>query len=226
MTRQEHLKFCKTCTNRDMDLKVGLICKLTGRIADFEGECESYNLDQAAVANINDEVELEGSEITNQISEQTLEKLKSEQSLPAAIFAGIFIGVIAAIAWAAITVATNMKIGIVAIAIGAAVGLGMRFFGKGIDPLFGISGAIIAIVSCVFGDILSIIGFVANEAQLGYFETLLRFDYSQIFNIMSEIASPMDLIFYAIAAFEGYKFSFRQFTQKDLYELENENKPK
>ncbi|EDP70505.1 hypothetical protein FBALC1_07098 [Flavobacteriales bacterium ALC-1] len=205
-----------------MDLKVGLVCKLTGRIADFEGECESYNLDEVAVAKMNDDIEMEGSEITAKVSDQTLEKLKSEQSLPAAIFAGIFIGILAAIAWAAITVVTNMKIGLVAIAIGAAVGLGMRHFGKGLDPIYGICGAIIALISCFFGDILSIIGFVANNAQLGYFETLIRFDYTQIFSIMSEIASPMDLIFYAIAAWEGYKFSFRQFTQKDLYKLENE----
>ncbi len=205
-----------------MDLKVGLVCKLTGRIADFEGECESFKLDEVAVAKMDDDIEMEGSEITAQISNETLEKLKSEQSLPAAIFAGMCIGILAAMAWAAITVATNMKIGLVAIAIGAAVGLGMRFFGKGIDPVYGVCGAIIAIISCVLGDALSIIGFIANEAQLNYFETLFRFDYSQIFSIMSEIASPMDLIFYAIAAYEGYKFSFRQFTKKDLYELENE----
>jgi len=37
MTRQEHLKFCKVCTNRDMDIKIGLICKLTGEIEAFEG---------------------------------------------------------------------------------------------------------------------------------------------------------------------------------------------
>jgi len=221
MTRQEHLKFCKTCINRDMDLKVGIICKLTNNIADFEGECESFSLDNVAVAKINDDIELQGSEITSQISNQTLEKIKSEQSLPAAIFAGIFIGVLAAIGWAAFTVATNMKIGLIAIAIGALVGLGMRYFGKGLDPIFGICGAILAILSCVFGDVLSIIGFIANNEQLGYFETLLLFDFSQTFNIMSEIAGPMDLIFYAIAAYEGYKFSFRQFTKKDLYEIEN-----
>ncbi|BAO76940.1 hypothetical protein [Winogradskyella sp. PG-2] len=206
-----------------MDLKLGLICKLTGNIADFEDECKSYNHDKVAIAKMNDDIEMEGSEITAQISNETLEKLKSEQSLPAAIFAGIFIGFLAAITWAAITVATNMKIGLVAIAIGAAVGLGMRYFGKGLDPIYGICGAIIAIISSFFGDILSIVGFAANEAQLGYFEALTRFDYSQMFSIMSEIASPMNLIFYAIAAFEGYKFSFRQFTQKDLYKLEKEN---
>lgn len=220
MTRHEHLKFCKTCTNREMDLKLGLVCKLTGRIANFEGECESYNHDETAVAKMDDEVEMVSSEITSKISESTLEKLKSEQSLPAAIFAGIFIGVLAAIAWAAITVSTGLKIGLVAIAIGAAVGFGMRFFGKGIDQIFGIYGGIIALVSCILGNLFSVIGFVAISEGLGLFETFLNFDYSYSFDVIKETASPMDLIFYAIAAWEGYKFSFRKFTQKDLYELE------
>jgi hypothetical protein len=203
-----------------MDLKAGLICKLTGKIADFENECESYNKDEAAISSMNDDVEMEGSEITSQISSETLEKLRAEQSLPAAIFSGIFIGILAAIAWAMITVTTNLKIGLVAIAIGFVVGLGMRQFGKGIDPIYGICGAVIALFSCFFGDIFSIIGFAANEADIGYFDALTRFDYSLIFEIMAEIASPMDFVFYAIAAYEGYKFSFRQFTKKDLYELD------
>ena len=107
MTRQEHLKFCKTCTNREMDLKIGLICKLTGKIADFENECPSYNEDEKALQTINNETEFVSDEITSRISESTLEKLKAEQNLPAALFAGVFIGVLAAFGWAAITVITE-----------------------------------------------------------------------------------------------------------------------
>ncbi|WP_232817857.1 hypothetical protein [Winogradskyella tangerina] len=223
MTRQEHLKFCKTCVNRKMDLKAGLLCQLTGRIADFEDECPSYQKDEKAIVAMDDEVEMVRDEITSRVSDATLEKLKSEQNLPAAIFAGIFIGVLAGFGWAAITVATGWQIGIVAIAIGAAVGFGMRFFGKGIDQIFGISGAIIALVSCIFGNLLSIIGFVAIEFDQGFFETFINFDFSYTFEILKETARPMDLFFYAIAAYEGYKFSFRKFTQKELHELERPN---
>lgn len=221
MTRQEHLKFCKTCVNRQMDLKVGLTCQLTGRIADFENECDSYKLDEQQVAELNDEVTFQRDEINTRLSEEKLNALKAEQNLPVAVFAGIFIGILAAIAWAFITVTTGYKVGIVAIGVGAAVGIGMRIFGKGIDPIFGICGAIIAVLSCFIGDLLSIVGLVAEAEELGFFETLSLFDYSQTFSIISEIASPMDFVFYAIAAAEGYKFSFRNFTEKELYDIEN-----
>lgn len=221
MTRQEHLKFCKVCVNKDLNLKKGIICKLTDEIADFENECESYVLDEAELAKMDNEVEMVSTEINSRISKSTLDKLKSEQNLSAAIFSGILIGILAACGWAAITIATNLKIGLVAIAIGAAVGFGMRFFGKGIDQIFGICGGVIAIISCILGNLFSVIGFVAIQENYGILETFLGFDYSYTFEVLQETASPMDLVFYAIAAFEGYKFSFRKFTEKDLYEIEN-----
>ncbi|MCB0399249.1 MAG: hypothetical protein KDD26_06410 [Winogradskyella sp.] len=221
MTRQEHLKFCKVCINKDLNLKKGIVCKLTGDIADFDNECESYVLDEAEVAKMDNEVTFQRGEINTRISQEKLDALKAEQSLPAAIFAGVFVGILAAMVWAFITVTTGYKIGIVAIGVGAAVGLGMRYFGKGIDSIYGIFGAIIAIISCFVGDLLSIIGLIADAESLGFFETLLLFDYSQTFNVIKEIASPMDFIFYAIAAAEGYKFSFRNFTEKELYEIDN-----
>lgn len=120
----------------------------------------------------------------------------------------------------AITVATGYQIGFMAIAVGALVGLSIRFVGKGVDKIFGISGGIIAVLSCVLGNFFSIIGFIANTEGLGYFETLNVFNYSQLIPIMIETFSGIDLLFYGIAAYEGYKFSFRTFTEKDLYELE------
>lgn len=223
MTRAEHLKFCKTCINREMDMKIGLVCKLTGKIADFEGDCTSYKIDEKAVKQIDDEDNLEHQEVLGKLSPENIDKFRSEQNLKGAIFIGVLVGVFAALIWAIITVITELQLGIVAIAIGAAVGLSIRYIGKGIDPIFGYVGGIIAIFSCVLGNFLSIIGFVANSEGLGYIETFLLFDYSYTFEIMKETASGMDLIFYAIAAYEGYKFSFRAFTEKDIYESEKKD---
>ncbi len=43
--RNYQISFCKTCHNRKMDFKVGLTCKLTGKVADFNLICESFSLD-------------------------------------------------------------------------------------------------------------------------------------------------------------------------------------
>jgi len=45
MTREEHLAYCKICLNRKIDTKQGLICTLTGTIADFEETCKDFKED-------------------------------------------------------------------------------------------------------------------------------------------------------------------------------------
>ncbi len=43
MTREERLRFCKTCTNQSFDVQYGIICGITGQPADFEETCENYS---------------------------------------------------------------------------------------------------------------------------------------------------------------------------------------
>ena len=47
MTREEHLNFCKICKSQKFDPKKGVICGLTGKVADFEGTCDSFEEDAA-----------------------------------------------------------------------------------------------------------------------------------------------------------------------------------
>lgn len=42
MTREEHLQFCTICVHRKPNLQKGLLCGLTGNLADFEGNCASF----------------------------------------------------------------------------------------------------------------------------------------------------------------------------------------
>ena len=46
MTLEERLNFCKICTNRKVDLKVGLICNLTNEKSVFENNCEFFIIDE------------------------------------------------------------------------------------------------------------------------------------------------------------------------------------
>src|SRR5690606_41708657 len=65
--------------------------------------------------------------VLHTLSDKNLEKFRSEQELPKAIITGIVVGLIGALLWGAITVITEFQIGFMAIAIGAGVGLSMRF---------------------------------------------------------------------------------------------------
>ena len=220
MTRAEQLTFCKRCTNRKMDMKTGLICKLTGEKADFENECDTFALDESVIIRVDDTEAIEHNTVLGKLSPHNLDRFKGEQKYIPALITGSIVGLIGALVWGAVTVVTGYQIGYLAIAIGAAVGFSIRYIGKGIEPIFGITGGVIAILSCLLGNFFSIIGFIADSESLSYFQTLILFDYSFLIEIMTETFSPIDILFYGIAAFEGYKFSFRSFTEKDLYELE------
>ena len=222
MTREEHLSFCKKCTNREMDLKQGLVCTLTKEKANFIDQCADYQLDPTYKERFDDTEAIDNEVLKTIIDEKVLEQLRSEQNYPMALVAGIVVGLLGALLWGAITVATGYQIGYMALAVGAGVGFSIRFAGKGIDQIFGITGAIIAVLSCVVGNFFSIIGFMANYENLGYFETFLLFDYSQLGAIMSETFSAMDLLFYGFAGYEGYKFAFRRLTEKEIEDLKLE----
>ena len=225
MTREEQLFFCKKCLNRKMDMKQGLICGLTGDKAEFQNECPDFKLDEAVKEkSLDDKEGLQPDEVKQKLSPEIIEKLRMEQRIISGILSGIIVGVVGAMLWGIITVVTGFQIGYMAIAIGAGVGLTIRKFGNGIDPIFGYWGAGISLFSVLLGNFLSIIGFIANSEGLGYFETLLLFDYNYLPQVMGATFGIIDLVFYGIAIFEGYKFSFRKITEKIIIELRQMNK--
>ena len=75
--------------------------------------------------------------------------------------------------------------------------------------VFGILGAVLALISCVLGDFLSIIGFAAKDYDMTFFEVLTGVDYGEIFSVMVKNVVSMSALFYGIAVYEGYKLSFR-----------------
>lgn len=219
MTRDEQLTFCKICTNRKMDVQLGLICSLTGEKAAFTNECSDFNLDDTVKIELNDTEPLENQDVKVNLSADAYERLRVEQNLPMGVISGLIAGLVGAVLWGLITVATGYQIGYMAIAIGAGVGFSMRHFGKGMDQIFGIAGGLIAVLSCALGNFLSLIGFAAEAEGYGYFETLMLFDYAYFIPVMTDTFGAMDILFYGFAAYEGYKFAFRTFTEKDLSEV-------
>lgn len=147
---------------------------------------------------------------------QYREMLRLEQNLPLALVGGVVAAIIGAVLWAIITVATNFQIGYMAVAVGFLVGYTVRFAGKGLDQVFGILGAALALGGCILGNLLTLVGFIANDEGLGYVQVLLGIDYSLVPSAMMATFSPIDLLFYGIATYEGYRFSFRQVSEAEI----------
>lgn len=232
MTRQERLEFCKKCQHRAFNSDQGIICSLTTRAADFDDSCNSFLLDET-VRNQPVKPEIKETPVSiddtlGHLDETAIEKLRFHQDFNYAIIGGILAALVSAALWAVITVATKYQIGYMAIGVGFLVGFGIRFFGSGIDKKFGFLGAVLALLGCLTGNLLSQIGFYANEQSMGFLEVLNLLDFTYIPSILVESFSPMDLLFYGIAVYAGYRFAFRQLTPallKSLNSGESDGQP-
>lgn len=127
-------------------------------------------------------------------------------SLALATGVGLIAAVIGALLWAMVTVTTNFQIGFMAIAIGFLVGYAVRF-GRGTTTIFGVVGAVLALLGCMLGNVFSLVGFFARQENIGVLTALGAIDYAKIPSIIAASFRPMDLLFYGIAVYEGYRFS-------------------
>ena len=222
MTREEHLAFCKKCTNRQFDPQQGIICSITNEKADFEDTCPNFNLDEHVKEERHEpKGEIANHDLVKQLSGDSKERFREHQDFGYAIIGGLLISVLSAIIWAAITVTTEYQIGFMAIGVGFLVGYGVRFFGAGVDGKFGVLGAVLALFGCLLGNFFAQIGFLAHSESIGYLQALQLFDYAYLPQIYTETFSPYDILFYGIAIGEGYKFAFRSISSDDLSQMDN-----
>ena len=149
-----------------------------------------------------------------------LRRRRAEQSMPLAILAGVVAALIGAVLWGIVSDATNYQIGWMAVGVGFLVGYSVQFLGKGIDPPFRYVGAICALAGCVFGNYFAIVGVIAGQNHVGALTALGEIPLSAAVDLMSKTFQPMDLLFYAIAVYEGYRFSLKRLTQAELAGLQ------
>jgi Ni/Fe-hydrogenase subunit HybB-like protein len=153
------------------------------------------------------------------ILKAALQRLRSEQNLVLAVLAGGAAALLGAGVWAAITFATSFQIGWMAVGVGFLVGYAVRTFGKGVDKSFAVVGAVWSLAGCAVGNLLSVIGVISKHQNIPFFDILEKLDPEIVASLMQTTFNPMDLLFYGIAVYEGYRFSLRQITQADLMKI-------
>ena len=131
----------------------------------------------------------------------------NEQSLPNAIGIGLAASVAGALAWALITYAIEYQIGFMAIGIGWLVGIAVNKFGNSSDIQFGIVGALFSLFGCLFGNLLATLFFVARVEEISIFAIFSDLNFDIIGGIFIDTFNPMDLLFYGLAVYYGFKYS-------------------
>ena len=150
------------------------------------------------------------------------ERINDEQNLTVGIVAGATAALLGAILWGAITYFTQYQIGWMAIGVAFMVGWSLRQFGKGVNKIFGVAGALLALGSCLLGNFLAFAAIISRELSVPFFEILLYMltDPATDLEIFIAAFSPIDLLFYGFAIYYGYQYSFRRLTaeeQEGLY---------
>jgi hypothetical protein len=145
---------------------------------------------------------------------------KAEQSMPLALAAGVVAALVGAVIWAIVTDMTGYQIGVMAVGVGFLVGYAVRVLGKGIERPFQYVGAACALLGSVLGNYFATAGIAAQQVHVDIFTLITRIPLDKAAMLMQESFQPMDLLFYAIAVYAGYRYSLKRFTPADLAALQ------
>ena len=129
------------------------------------------------------------------------------ENLPLGFMAGLAAAAVGAALWAGVTVLTGYQIGWMAIGVGALVGVAVRAAGKGTSKTFGILGAGLALGGCLVGNFLTGAVVLSRHWDISLAAFFTRLTPELMGRLMTAMFSPMDLLFYALAIWQGYRFS-------------------
>jgi len=149
-------------------------------------------------------------------SKLLLQQIRDNQNLSMGFVGGFGAAILGSIVWAVITALTQYQIGFMAIGVGFLVGFAVRKMGQGIDKTFGFFGAGLAFLGCMVGNLLTTCIIVSQQESVALSEILSGLNISVAMEIMKYTFSPIDLLFYGLALYYGYRFSFRRLTQEEL----------
>ena len=135
--------------------------------------------------------------------------IRAGQNFAAAVPVAILAAIAGAMLWAAFGYFSGMSIGLIAILIGALVGYAVRRVGKGVDRKFGILGGAASALGWALGTWMCDLALLAKDAGRPILEVLGNVGLTDSLAFAFRAADAMDLLFLAIAVYEGYRFSLR-----------------
>jgi len=165
---------------------------------------------------ISAEAQAEEPMLNEQQAQLLMQTLHSEQNLLMGALTGFLAAMVGAGIWATVTVVTEYQIGWMAVGIGFLVGFAVRLAGKGVAPAFGAVSAVMALFGCAVGNLMTFTYFIAMSEGMSFMEVVTQLDFAIAAEILTSTFEAMDVLFYGLAAYFGYKYAFRQVTQADL----------
>jgi hypothetical protein len=153
------------------------------------------------------QTETESATTPNVLNPIQRQELLDNQNLFLGLVGGLTGAAIGAGLWSLVTTWTGYQISWMAVGVGFLVGLGIRILGRGATPIFGVMGALLSLGACLAGNYLTVGIIASRELGIPLMEALLQTDL--IIQVMQEASFGLiDLLFYGIALYTGFKLSF------------------
>jgi hypothetical protein len=146
---------------------------------------------------------------TSVTSQPAIEQLEDQPNLLMGLIGGVIAMLVGAVVWGSVTYFTEYQIGWMAIGVGFLVGIAIKFFGRGKTLIFGISGAVLALIGCVLGNLMFYSGVIAQEEGTSFLEVffLLLVTPAAALEVFTIAFDFKDILFYALAAYAGFSAS-------------------
>ena len=180
---------------------------------DMEQQAET---EEAQAQPEQEEAGAEEFQISEEEAQRAMDVFRQEQNLVMGAIYGLIAALAGAAVWAGVTVATNYQIGWMAVGVGFLVGIAVRAGGKGIDMTYGIVGAVMSLIGCALGNLFTIAWFLSKEFGISLTEVLAEMNPAVMMELMGSTFQAIDLLFYGLAVYFGYRYAFRQLTINDF----------
>ena len=127
-----------------------------------------------------------------------------------AFVGGLFASLAGAAMWGVVSVMVSRDSGWMAMFVGLVVGLVVRSCGKGMQSFFSMTGAFMAVVGCLAGNVLALSIVHANQGKLPLVDYLKKIDLATAFQMLRADFGKSDWIFYGIAVLIAYQLSAKK----------------
>lgn len=150
------------------------------------------------------------SRIINEDLDSTIDKLRKRQNIRLAIFGGLSAFLFCSVLWALLSLITDYQVTYMAIGIGLIVGFAVRYSGQGYRWKYGLIGAIYSFLSIIVGNLILVTQYISHTENIPHSDVLLSLNFGIILAFLWGLFEPIDLLFYGIAIYLGFKISYRR----------------
>jgi len=127
-----------------------------------------------------------------------------------AFVGGLFASLAGAALWGVVSVMVSRDAGWMAMFVGLVVGLVVRSCGKGMQSFFSMTGAFMAVVGCLAGNLLALSIVQANEGKLPLVDYLKKIDLATALKMVRADFEMRDWFFYGVAIIIAYRLSVKK----------------